>query len=433
MGDISITKSYTFVKIPASIISDSRLSLQEKGFLCLLALHSTNPKKAFSKDLLYSYSGVGKKCFQNLWKRLHQCGFITSHCYPNNQNSFHWKYDISISAPRKNTEAIVFHRSDGSVSSIKYTEEWSFPDDLSQSQFVMVSKEMLLDSNLSLGAKGLHASLTYMIRDKLFSKSFALSSSLEGEFAFNRLWRELRQHAYLYIIQKPNGSRGMSTTYFLSAIPEHAAPDIVTLSSRASLEEQNPAVVNFFEQLQGIGFVHHADGVHKRFLRVKNNSISKIIFKSKKEQNRPLDNLSNSVYFKNLTGFDNIYQLNDCFGFISIARLCMQVKAVNPNYNHELTKLYKVYVNEFIGVLDQNDSVCVYGAKISSKEMYFALQKENNNCLMSMTKDILLNIEQRLPEIRNISAYLRASIIQKMKDSISWDMIDTLHSTYLAV
>lgn len=111
-----------------------------------------------------------------------------------------------------------------------------------QVNFSQISNYALRDKNLSRKAKGLYAEIYSYITIPNFklSKNYLIKTGIEGETAFNSMWKELKEKGYLkqYRISiKNNGVMSFTYKYNLLDKPDLKTPYLINVKSNGELGE----------------------------------------------------------------------------------------------------------------------------------------------------------------------------------------------------
>ncbi len=139
--------------------------------------------------------------FINSWNRLKENGFLKRTRLPINKNRFYDHYRLLNSPDLDISSVTNLTASKGKefISSAVVNFENIDTD------YTAVNRNMILDSNLSLQAKGLYAVIQRMLLIEEYSKDIFVTKELirrickEGVCAFNHYWKELKSQGYLCV------------------------------------------------------------------------------------------------------------------------------------------------------------------------------------------------------------------------------------------
>ena len=190
--------NFTFVKVAQNALN-SGASASALGCLSCLELAKTNPNHQFSmkyiRTILHSYLHANEAL-----KELERLGFITKHCYPaGEKNVFHWEVECDSFHQNADPYGIIYHGAGGEKSTgsnLRLLKKLP-----SSEKFLRVPKDVVLNQNLSLSAKGLYLHLFHFSQQKstLSTKESIKNFVSMSTYEFNKAWKELSGEGFLRI------------------------------------------------------------------------------------------------------------------------------------------------------------------------------------------------------------------------------------------
>lgn len=181
------------------------------GDLALYAMIGTvlsNPSFTYAngglQNLLLRHTKNRYFSLHGAFRRLCAAGYLVRTRIPEGTNCFHDYYTLAQSAPETGHEdthaAHCLTAAQGRAFRASY-QPFLPPNE----DYTEISAPMLMDPNLSLGAKGLYIVIARYLRlqaykpDLVLSKDMLRSVCREGANAFDRMFRELRSAGYLIL------------------------------------------------------------------------------------------------------------------------------------------------------------------------------------------------------------------------------------------
>lgn len=139
--------------------------------------------------------------FINSWNRLKENGFLKRTRLPINKNRFYDHYRL-LNSPDLDISSVT-NLSASKGKDFISSAVVNFED--IDTDYTAVNRNMILDSNLSLQAKGLYAVIQRMLLIAEYSEDIFVTKELirrickEGVCAFNHYWNELKSQGYLCV------------------------------------------------------------------------------------------------------------------------------------------------------------------------------------------------------------------------------------------
>lgn len=187
---------FAFVKVAQNSLL-SGISASALGAMSCLALAKTNPKHDFSmkyiRSVLHPYVHADAALSE-----LERFGYLTKHCYPAGEsNVFFWKIECDSFHQNAGSFGIVYHGVDGKEqtgSNLRHVRPVPVSD-----RFIRVPKNLILNKNLSLRAKGLFVHLMFFCHTApdLSSKEDIRKKAGMSSYEFRNAWKELKENGYL--------------------------------------------------------------------------------------------------------------------------------------------------------------------------------------------------------------------------------------------
>ncbi|MGM9625924.1 MAG: hypothetical protein ACI3XM_09500 [Eubacteriales bacterium] len=202
-------------------------SLRDLGLFAMLGAVLSNPAFTYApggmQKLLLRHCKNRYYSMHGALRRLQKDGYVirTRVPLPDKKNCFHDYYTLCDKPLYRNQEDLDDRAAGTSfgVRNLTLSKGASFTASYQPylpptEDFTMISIPMLYDPRLSLAAKGLYAVIARYLRlsayqkEIVLSKSFLRSMCREGDNAFDRLFRELRQAGYLQLTRNRNPKTG---------------------------------------------------------------------------------------------------------------------------------------------------------------------------------------------------------------------------------
>lgn len=146
----------------------------------------------------------GRYSLRNSWNRLKEGGYLKRTRMPINKNYFYDHYKL-LSSPNFTIEAVRnFNTYEGKM----FFSNAPVSAEIASNDFTPVSRELIMDSHISLQAKGLYSIIQYVLSLETNAGGFVTTKDYirkfckEGHFAFNRYWKELKDNGYLLVIKQ---------------------------------------------------------------------------------------------------------------------------------------------------------------------------------------------------------------------------------------
>ena len=187
---------YPFVKICKNVFQ-SDLSFAGIGALAILEHIKTNPKKEFNANYIEKVFKPYSKSSQAL-KEVEKCAYFTKFVHPTGkENEFKWAFNVDSFHQSKYPCSVVYLKADGTFEKglnkrepkiVPFTED-----------FIMVPRKLLLDTKVSLQAKGFFLFLLRLAKispDLKNKEEIRLKSKLNKN-QFRIVWEELLHAGYL--------------------------------------------------------------------------------------------------------------------------------------------------------------------------------------------------------------------------------------------
>jgi len=208
LGDLAL---YAMI---GSILSNPSFTYAYGGLQHLLLRHTRN--RYFS--------------LHNAVRRLNKTGYLCRTRIPDGKNCFRDYYTLSHTSSAAVSDADA-SRCLSHAEGAKFRASYQ-PFQPPTEDYTEVSIPMLMDPNLSLGAKGLYIVIARYLRLQGYRPEIILTKDMlravckEGSNAFDRMFRELRSHGYLILTRQKHPVTG----YPMYLYTLHSAPDTVSVS-----------------------------------------------------------------------------------------------------------------------------------------------------------------------------------------------------------
>ena len=218
LGDLAL---YAMI---GSVLSNPAFTYAYGGLQHLLLRHARN--RYFS--------------LHNAVRRLTKAGYLCRTRIPDGKNCFRDYYTLSHTSDTKETDAVssrCLSCADGAKFRASYQPFLPPTEDYTE-----VSIPMLMDPNLSLGAKGLYIVIARYLRLQIYKPEITLSKDMlravckEGSNAFDRMFSELRTHGYLVLTREKHPKTGYPMYHYTL----HSCPDTDSVSDCHAPKETVP-------------------------------------------------------------------------------------------------------------------------------------------------------------------------------------------------
>ena len=187
---------YPFVKICKNVFW-SDLSFAGIGALAILEHIKTNPRKEFNATYIEKVFKPYSKSLQAL-KEVEKCAYFTKFFHPTGkENEFNWSFEVDSFHQSQYPCSVVYLKADGTFEKGRNKRE---PKIVPVTEdFIMVPRKLLLDTKVSLQAKGFFLFLLRLAKispDLKKKEDIRLKSKL-NKSQFRIVWEELLHAGYL--------------------------------------------------------------------------------------------------------------------------------------------------------------------------------------------------------------------------------------------
>lgn len=235
-----------FAKTPDACVQYGFSSLGDLALYAMIGTVLSNPSFTYAngglQNLLLRHTKNRYFSVHAAVRRLTAAGYLLRTRIPEGTNCFHDYYTLAQTSEAEalsvGSGARCLTVSEGHAFRASYRPFLPPTEDYTE-----VSVPMLMDPNLSLGAKGLYIVIARYLRLQAYKPELVLSKEMlrsvcrEGSNAFDRMFRELRSCGYLVLTR----SRSAETGYPMYLYSLNKTPDTETVSSCHAKKQETAA------------------------------------------------------------------------------------------------------------------------------------------------------------------------------------------------